>query len=116
MLELRPKSPSIGADPNDSEAWMETEQHGARTVTQRPGDPGDTGDYHPSADLLRRFVNGLLEESECLQVVRHLLRDCPACRAVANEIWHSSEDARLGRLGKVLRLKALSPSVVDSER
>jgi hypothetical protein len=73
-------------------------------------DSGDPGDYHPSPDLLRRFVSGLLAGTECQPMVRHLLRGCPSCRKIANEIWRSTEDARLGR---ALQPKAPWLAVVD---
>lgn len=43
-------------------------------------------DYHPSADLLKRFVGSTLDPAECRRVVRHLLTGCPTCQEVTREL------------------------------
>jgi anti-sigma factor RsiW len=46
-------------------------------------------DYHPSPDLLKRFLDGTLnsaDPTELRRVVRHLLTRCPACQAACQEI------------------------------
>jgi hypothetical protein len=43
-------------------------------------------DYHPSPDLLKRFLNGTLDAAERRRVVRHLLTACPACRKITREL------------------------------
>jgi len=39
-------------------------------------------DYHPSPDLLKRFLSGRLDAAECRRIVRHLLTGCPSCQEV----------------------------------
>ena len=39
-------------------------------------------DYHPSPDLLKRFVCSDLDSAECRRIVRHLIRGCPTCQEV----------------------------------
>jgi anti-sigma factor RsiW len=43
-------------------------------------------DYHPSPDLLKRFLEGTLDPAERRRVVRHLLTACPACRKITREL------------------------------
>lgn len=43
-------------------------------------------DYHPSPDLLKRFLDGTLNPTERRRVVRHLLTRCPACQKVTREL------------------------------
>lgn len=50
-------------------------------------------DYHPSPDLLKRFLDGTLDPdsepdaaAERRRVVRHLLTGCPACRKITREL------------------------------
>jgi hypothetical protein len=43
-------------------------------------------DYHPSPNLLKRFLEGTLEAAERRRVVRHLLTGCPACQKVTREL------------------------------
>jgi anti-sigma factor RsiW len=50
-------------------------------------------DYHPSPDLLKRFLDGTLDPdsepdtaAERRRVVRHLLTGCPACQKVTREL------------------------------
>jgi len=53
-------------------------------------------DYHPSPDLLKRFVCSTLDPdsdpdaaAERRRVVRHLLTGCPSCREVTRELLES---------------------------
>ncbi|MFP5285798.1 MAG: hypothetical protein ACLGI9_08670 [Thermoanaerobaculia bacterium] len=46
-------------------------------------------DYHPSPDLLKRFVCSTpqaLDPDERRRIVRHLLRGCPSCQEVTREL------------------------------
>ena len=46
-------------------------------------------DYHPSPDLLKRFVcstPGTITAADRRLVVRHLLRGCPSCQEVTREL------------------------------
>jgi hypothetical protein len=43
-------------------------------------------DYHPSPDLLKRFVCSTLASADRRLVVRHLLRGCPSCQKVTREL------------------------------
>lgn len=43
-------------------------------------------DYHPSPDLLKRFVCSTLDPGECRRIVRHLLTGCPTCQEVTREL------------------------------
>lgn len=43
-------------------------------------------DYHPSPDLLKRFLDGTLDADGCRRVVRHLLTRCPACQAACQKV------------------------------
>lgn len=43
-------------------------------------------DYHPSPDLLKRFVCSTLGADECRRIVRHLLTGCPSCQEVTREL------------------------------
>lgn len=46
-------------------------------------------DYHPSRDLLKRFVCSTLElpdAAERRRIVRHLLAGCPYCQEVTREL------------------------------
>src|SRR5688500_10306131 len=46
-------------------------------------------DYHPSPDLLKRFVCSTppaINPAECRRVVRHLLTGCPSCQEVTREL------------------------------
>lgn len=54
-------------------------------------------DYHPSPDLLKRFVCGSADAAECRRVVRHLLSGCPSCRKITRELLPGREagDRRL---------------------
>lgn len=61
-------------------------------------------DYHPSPDLLKRFVCSALPPEECRRVVRHLLTGCPSCQEVTRELLRAAADgepagvdSRLGR-------------------
>jgi hypothetical protein len=46
-------------------------------------------DYHPSPDLLKRFVCSTppaIDPAECRRIVRHLLTGCPTCQEVTREL------------------------------
>ena len=46
-------------------------------------------DYHPSPDLLKRFVCSTpeaMDPAERRRIVRHLLRGCPSCQEVTREL------------------------------
>ena len=46
-------------------------------------------DYHPSPDLLKRFVSSTpeaVDPADRRLVVRHLLRGCPSCQKVTREL------------------------------
>ena len=50
-------------------------------------------DYHPSPDLLKRFLDGTPDPdsepdaaAERRRVVRHLLTGCPTCQEVTREL------------------------------
>ena len=56
-------------------------------------------DYHPSPDLLKRFVGGTLDSDERRRVVRHLLTGCPTCQEVTRELLQAPSE-----LPEVLRI------------
>jgi hypothetical protein len=46
-------------------------------------------DYHPSPDLLKRFVCSTLDPADAAErrrIVRHLLTGCPTCQEVTREL------------------------------
>ncbi len=43
-------------------------------------------DYHPSPNLLKRFLDGTLDAAGRRRVVRHLLTGCPDCRKITREL------------------------------
>ena len=56
-------------------------------------------DYHPSPDLLKRFLDGTLDPdsepdaaAERRRVVRHLLTACPACRKIIRELFQEQTE------------------------
>ena len=71
-----PKSHGFGSELNYSEVRASPGLEGF----WRGYDP--MKDYHPSPDLLKRFVGSTLDPAECRRVVRHLLTGCPSCQEV----------------------------------
>jgi hypothetical protein len=53
-------------------------------------------EYHPTPDMLERFLRGKLDPADCRGLVRHLLTGCPVCRAVTGRLWGSGGPARPG--------------------
>ena len=49
-------------------------------------------DYHPSPDLLKRFVCGSLDAAERRRIVRHLLTGCPTCQEVTRELMQAGRE------------------------
>lgn len=49
-------------------------------------------DYHPSPDLLKRFVCSTLDPGECRLIVRHLLTGCPTCQEVTRRLLEGRPD------------------------
>lgn len=43
--------------------------------------------HHPDEDLLSRFLSGETTRAETREVVRHLLANCPDCRAFTSAAW-----------------------------
>lgn len=60
-------------------------------------------DYHPSPDLLKRFVCGSADAAECRRIVRHLLSGCPSCQEVTRELLHGRRSGAQS-LPEVLRI------------
>jgi hypothetical protein len=58
---------------------------------------GTMEEYHPSPDMLERFLRGTLEADDCRVLVRHLLTGCPVCRAVTGRLWRPGGTAHRGR-------------------
>jgi hypothetical protein len=38
--------------------------------------------FHPSAEVLQRFILGDVAKTEAMAIVRHLLRRCSVCTAI----------------------------------
>jgi hypothetical protein len=43
-------------------------------------------EYHPTAELLERFLRGRPSPAEARTVVRHLLTGCPHCRCAIRRL------------------------------
>lgn len=56
-------------------------------------------DYHPSPDLLKRFMCSTLDAAESRRVVRHLLTGCPACQKMTGNLWRASAEPGAGPAG-----------------
>lgn len=52
-------------------------------------------DYHPSPDLLKRFVCSTVDPAERRRIVRHLLTGCPSCQEVTRELLRGAEILRI---------------------
>lgn len=50
---------------------------------------------HPHPKQLERFLRGELPRTEAARVVRHLLRDCPACLQLTRRLWDLGDRAPL---------------------
>src|SRR5258708_39125729 len=61
-----------------------------RAALDGPGASTDSATTmdHPTAEALRRFMEGVLAPSEMRQVFRHLLQGCQECQAKAGEVWN----------------------------
>lgn len=64
-------------------------------------------DYHPSPDLLKRFVCSTLhpaDPAECRRIVRHLLTGCPTCQEVTRELLQGGSE-----IGEILPIVDWKP-------
>ena len=83
MLSIHSNSRAFDSGLDHSEVRASNRAEGLSGVS------GGVKDYHPSPDLLKRFLSGTLPPEERRRVVRHLLRGCPSCRKVTRELWLS---------------------------
>lgn len=54
--------------------------------------PGLEAILHPPAELLDRFMRGLLPAEENFAVLQHLLGGCARCRALTRDVWSVAEE------------------------
>src|SRR5258708_38390813 len=81
-----------------------------RAALDGPGASTDSATMmdHPTAEALRRFMEGVLAPSEMRQVFRHLLQGCQECQAKAGEVWNVGPTG--GLLGGAPRLPGAAPA------
>ena len=64
-------------------------------------------DYHPSPDLLKRFVCSTPDPADAAErrrIVRHLLTGCPSCQKVTRELLQGHMD-----LAEIVRIVDWEP-------
>src|SRR5258708_8700988 len=85
-----------------------------RAALDGPGASTDSATTmdHPTAEALRRFMEGVLAPSEMRQVFRHLLQGCQECQAKAGEVWNVGPTG--GLIGGDPALPAAAPPVLPT--
>lgn len=76
----------------DGERSVERDSRAPAATADLDGPSGSTDSAtfmdHPTAEALRRFMDGALAPSEMRQVFRHLLHGCQECQTKAGEAWN----------------------------